>query len=85
MLRKMKLHKVYSIGLDAKYATLSPDSGLTTRSFDAADQLVGSVDAAGHRASYAHDAAGRILEQTITPAANSTPAATAAASSPPPK
>ncbi|RYF01830.1 MAG: hypothetical protein EOO32_02360 [Comamonadaceae bacterium] len=49
-------------------ATLSPDSGTTTRVFDAADRLVGSTDAMGHRATYAYDEQGRILHQTITDA-----------------
>ena len=49
-------------------ATLSPDSGTTTRVFDAADRLVASTDAMGHRAIYAYDEQGRILRQTITDA-----------------
>ncbi|MGH8430812.1 MAG: RHS repeat-associated core domain-containing protein, partial [Solimonas sp.] len=47
-------------------ATLSPDSGITTRRFDAADRLIGSTDAQGNRAVYEHDAAGRIARQQIT-------------------
>ena len=50
-------------------AIASPDSGLTTSSFDAADRLIASTDAVGHRAAYAHDAAGRIIKQTIFGAA----------------
>ncbi|MDP2369516.1 DUF6531 domain-containing protein, partial [Rhodoferax sp.] len=46
-------------------ATISPDAGSTTRSFDAADRLIASSDAQGHRAAYAHDVQGRIQRQTI--------------------
>jgi RHS repeat-associated protein len=49
-------------------ATFSPNSGLTTRTFDTADRLIASVDALGHRGTYTHDAAGRIVKQTIVDA-----------------
>jgi RHS repeat-associated protein len=49
-------------------ATISPDSGITTRSFDDADRLIGSSDALGNRAQYTHDAMNRIQYQVITPA-----------------
>ncbi|MDB5822460.1 MAG: hypothetical protein JWR21_1164 [Herminiimonas sp.] len=49
-------------------ATFSPDSGLITRSFDAANRLVASSDALGNRALYEHDLFGRIQRQVITPA-----------------
>lgn len=47
-------------------ATLSPDSGTTTRSFDEADRLIGGEDAMGNRAVYEYDATGRIARQTMT-------------------
>lgn len=46
-------------------ATLSPDSGATTRRFDEANRLIGNIDAQGNSAVYVHDAAGRILRQQI--------------------
>jgi RHS repeat-associated protein len=46
-------------------ATISPDSGTTTRGFDAADHLVDSTDAKGNQAHYAYDVRGRIQQQTI--------------------
>jgi RHS repeat-associated protein len=46
----------------------SPDSGVSTRQFDAADRLIASTDAQGNHARYAHDLMGRILRQTVTDA-----------------
>ncbi len=50
-------------------ATLSPDSGLTTRSFDETDRMTASLDAQGNSATYDYDMMGRIQKQTITDAA----------------
>jgi RHS repeat-associated protein len=47
-------------------AIISPDSGTTLNAFDAADRLTASTDALGNTATYEHDAAGRIVRQTIT-------------------
>lgn len=47
-------------------ATLSPDSGQTLNTFDAADRLTASSDALGNVASYEYDLAGRIARQTVT-------------------
>ena len=58
-------------------AVASPDSGTFSRRFDAADRLVSATDGLGNRADYEYDAAGRILEQTISPAgAGGTPIVT---------
>jgi RHS repeat-associated protein len=45
--------------------TTSPDSGITLRSFDAADRLIAMRDALGNEAQYEHDAAGRIVRQSV--------------------
>lgn len=47
-------------------ATLSPDSGLSIRGYDATDRLVSGRDALGQQARYEYDLRGRILRQTIT-------------------
>ena len=47
-------------------ATISPDSGTTSRAFDAADRMIASTDAKGNQASYEYDAKGRIQGQRIT-------------------
>ena len=50
-------------------ASISPDSGTTSRAFDAADRMIASTDAKGNQASYEYDAKGRIQRQRITDAA----------------
>jgi RHS repeat-associated protein len=54
----------------------SPDSGTVARSYDLADRVVGSTDSHGNRASYAYDAAGRIVRQDIVGAGSVTPVST---------
>jgi len=57
-------------------ATVSPDSGTTTRRFDAADRMMDSSDAKGNQAHYAYDLRGRIQQQTIQDAAGTPPQTT---------
>ena len=57
-------------------ASISPDSGATTRSYDEADRMVASTDAAGNHAHYAYDLAGRILQQDIVDAGATRPMTT---------
>jgi len=58
-------------------ASRHPDSGASTREFDAADRLVAMRDAAGNRASYEYDVQGRIARQTVTDAKSGTEIVTA--------
>lgn len=54
----------------------SADSGLLSRTYDLADRIVASRDAAGNRASYEYDVAGRIVLQTVSPLAPAKPLVT---------
>jgi RHS repeat-associated protein len=45
--------------------TASPDSGVTLRTFDAADRLIAMRDALGNEARYEYDAAGRVVRQMV--------------------
>jgi RHS repeat-associated protein len=52
-------------------ATRSPDHGLRTQQYDAANRLTAMRDALGNRAQYQYDARGRIVKQVVEPGAKS--------------
>ncbi len=53
-------------------AVISPDSGRSTRRYDAADRVMSSSDAKGNTASYAYDLRGRIVRQIVNDVAGTT-------------
>jgi RHS repeat-associated protein len=63
-------------------ASDTPNTGLTLKRYNAANQLIGMTDAQNSRAQYDYDAAGRIVKQTVIPAPADTAVAATTSTAP---